>query len=569
MNTRNPIVRRNRPTRRPVIMFPQNEIKRLCVYFYLITEIHTMGIPSYFSYIIKNHSNIIRNQAFHRLVAKTQFDRLYMDCNSIIYDMANQLQSETEMGDEMEFEDRLIESVIGRIREHIALIRPSKLVYIAFDGIAPLAKIDQQRSRRYKSALWNQLNFDHPTMPFAPKENPVRRWDTINITPGMPFMNKLSDRVDAAFSEPVDGVETVIVSTSRERGEGEHKMFIHLRNTVDIEDVIAVYGLDSDLIMLSVLQAYRCKGIHIFRETPDFNRKILPAELQINVNEPLFLDVKQLAASILMEMNTANREAIMDYVFMCFFLGNDFLPPIICLKIRSSGIELMLDVYRRTISRYPNRGLIKDGQIDKNDLCIFLKELSKYEHELLVNEYKRRNVLSERLMRTGTNEEKCKRIGLIYRAQEKAVNVLKPGWEERYEKISESEVLSYVLMLCEVKKYYESGELKGRYVWLNGPLLKCVLSCVSRECMSRERKSCECKSSECMSKECKSCERKSCMSRVSCECEFDEETVLKYVCPPKVKLKMEDHKINWMFKEYYEELVIRPDRNFGKPSAIP
>ena len=104
-------------------------------------------------------------------------------------------------------------------------------------------------------------------------------------------------------------------------------------------------------------------------------------------------------------------------------------------------------------------------------------------------------------------------------------------------------------MLCEVSKYYECGELEGRYEGLSGPLLKCVLSCVSRE------------SPECMSR--KSPE---CMSRESSECEFDEKSVLEYVCPPKGKMKIEDYKINWMFKEYYEEIVIRPDLNFKIPS---
>jgi hypothetical protein len=46
------------------------------------------------------------------------------------------------------------------------------------------------------------------------------------------------------------------------------------------------------------------------------------------------------------------------------------------------------------------------------------------------------------------------------------------------------------------------------------------------------------------------------------ECKKVEKSVLEYVCPPKGKMKIEDYKINWMFKEYYEEIVIRPDLNF-------
>jgi 5'-3' exonuclease len=49
-----------------------------------------MGIPSYFSYIIKNHSNIIRSLQHHQQ-SQTSFAALYMDCNSIIYDAFREL----------------------------------------------------------------------------------------------------------------------------------------------------------------------------------------------------------------------------------------------------------------------------------------------------------------------------------------------------------------------------------------------------------------------------------------------------------------------------------------------
>ena len=51
-----------------------------------------MGIPSYFSYIIKNYSNIIRSckQIVDEQVC---FQYLYMDCNSIIYDEFRQMEN--------------------------------------------------------------------------------------------------------------------------------------------------------------------------------------------------------------------------------------------------------------------------------------------------------------------------------------------------------------------------------------------------------------------------------------------------------------------------------------------
>jgi 5'-3' exonuclease len=40
-----------------------------------------MGIPSYFSYIVKNHANIIKKISDYTI----QVNNLYLDCNSIIY----------------------------------------------------------------------------------------------------------------------------------------------------------------------------------------------------------------------------------------------------------------------------------------------------------------------------------------------------------------------------------------------------------------------------------------------------------------------------------------------------
>ena len=293
-----------------------------------------MGIPSYFSYIIKNHVNIVR-----KLSDTGTIHHLFMDCNSIIYDIFHALP--VHMKNEENFnEPGLIETIIDKIREYVQYIRPSKTLFIAFDGVAPLAKMDQQRTRRHKT-LWTST-------PGA------TTWSTCNITPGTPFMQMLSDRVNVAFSEM--GIETVIVSSSLQCGEGEHKLFQHIRKQSLIDDTAAVYGLDSDLIMLSLFHCERFAKLYVFRETPEFIKNQIPC-----CEDPChFLDIGHLCGAILREMKTQNPSRIYDYVFMCFFLGNDFLPHFPSLNLRSNGLQFLLHSYRKVF------GNAKYSLIDDN-----------------------------------------------------------------------------------------------------------------------------------------------------------------------------------------------------------
>ena len=89
-------------------------------------HVTTMGIPAYFSYIIKNYPNIL--QKFQR---QLQVNHLYIDSNSIVYDSIRQLEYS---GNDEVFERKLINTVCENIETYIQQISPSHLVYIAFEN---------------------------------------------------------------------------------------------------------------------------------------------------------------------------------------------------------------------------------------------------------------------------------------------------------------------------------------------------------------------------------------------------------------------------------------------------
>ena len=110
-----------------------------------------MGIPSYFSYIVKNHGSIIR-----RINAlKDPVNNLYLDSNSIIYDIYRNVPIEGKV--KKVYEADIVQGVINKIIEYINNVKPKDNIIIAFDGVAPVAKLEQQRNRRYKSMFEKQF----------------------------------------------------------------------------------------------------------------------------------------------------------------------------------------------------------------------------------------------------------------------------------------------------------------------------------------------------------------------------------------------------------------------------
>lgn len=443
-----------------------------------------MGIPSYFSYIIKNYPNII--QKYNSKLFNV--DNLYLDCNSIIYDVYSKIEFD-KLTEEVAIS--IIKNVIIKIEDYISIINPSQTVIIAFDGVAPVAKLEQQRSRRYKSWYQNEIS---RTILKKDKDDP---WNTTAITPGTKFMNELNEMITKHFSEQSFikyNVSKIIVSGSNNIGEGEHKLFDYIRCNVEkhSKETTIIYGLDADLIMLSINHLHICPNIYLFRETPHFIQSI-DSSLEPNVN--YFLDIPELTKAIIKYMNN-DREIniqqdfnkVYDYVFLCFFLGNDFLPHFPAVNIRTGGVDKMINAYRASIGNTSDN-LTNGSVIYWNNVRKVVQHLANLEEEYIIKEHRIRNSKSNHSIPDTTPDEKLNKfvsIPLYEREMEQYINPIKPYWQTRYYRglfriISDTSneqkrdiAINYLQGLEWTIKYYSIGcpDWRWRYKYNYPPLLQ-------------------------------------------------------------------------------------------------
>jgi 5'-3' exonuclease len=361
-----------------------------------------------------------------------------MDCNSIIYDV---VRSQDNC-----FQDSssIIRAIIHKIEEYVEIVKPSGIVYIAFDGVAPFAKLNQQRERRYKSWYQNEIAKSLKTNTNT-NTNTIDPFNTVSITPGTEFMNQLNEGIKNHFLHANDSNENknknqYYVTGSDEYGEGEHKLFAFLRKRerekeIKKDDVIYIYGLDADLIMLCINHLPLYKNLYLFRETPSFIQSL---NTELEPDAYYYLDIPLLNEAIFLETGISPH----DYIFLCFFLGNDFLPHFPSLNIRTGGIHKLLNFYNK---QRPFTNVFIDSEKEKeikiqiywNHVLQFVGDLEKEEVRFIQDESKQRAKLEKRNYKESTVEEimkKFENLPTIDRNLEKYINPSEPGWEKRYYK---------------------------------------------------------------------------------------------------------------------------------------
>jgi len=388
-----------------------------------------MGIPSYFSDIVKRHKNIVK-----RLGLLPRIHNLYMDTNGLIYDAVRLVGSNRGMSDD-DYETVLINMVCERITEYVKMIRPESKVFIAFDGVAPVAKLNQQRERRYKSWFTTIVEQTIHRKAAAATMGGTgtgtakgvqaalqKAWNTSSITPGTRFMTKLNTRMREyvaaqAYAANDGSGPTYIYSGSDTAGEGEHKIFEYIREFPGYhkDTTTLIYGLDADLIMLCLNHLHISENIFLYRDTPEFIQSL---DNTLSKDDHYFLDIPTFACSleaIMRETTTAGVAvpvvpehritegvvaAIDDYILMTFMLGNDFMPHFPSLNLRTIGMTILLQTYA-DVFRDSNQYLVRRTknhvkEIVWKSMRALIERLATNEHELLMNEHKTRDKQSRR-----------------------------------------------------------------------------------------------------------------------------------------------------------------------------
>jgi len=290
-----------------------------------------MGIPSFYKHLIQSITGITSD-------TRSSPPQLFgLDLNCAIYHCVHTLQKRIPYVVERrtEWEASLIDSVIAYIRKIRAIVKPTEMLYIGVDGVAPMAKIKQQRMRRFKSAVTAEEEARIRQVAFA------ARWDTNAITPGTKFMSNLAVALRAY--ERTDPSH-ICVSPADQPGEGEQKLMSYIRSQA-YRDIV-IYGLDADLIVLAVWHiADASRRIDLFREDTAFGGGV--KENALGEEQYLYLNVPNLCDTLLATYATPERrtEFLRDFVGIMNLLGNDFVPHGLSVKIKAEGIEILLDMY--------------------------------------------------------------------------------------------------------------------------------------------------------------------------------------------------------------------------------
>ncbi|XP_043691265.1 5'-3' exoribonuclease 4-like isoform X2 [Telopea speciosissima] len=323
---------------------------------------------------------------------------------------------------------------------------------------------------------------------------------------GVPaFYRWLADRyplsiADVIEEEPSEGVNGVLLPIDVSKPNPNNMEFDNLYLDMNgiIHPCFHPEGKDADLIMLSLAthevhfsilrevislpgqqeKCFICGQVgHLAAECrgqgADLNEKAIN-DTPIHKKKYQFLNIWVLREYLQYDLEIPNppfelnfERVVDDFVFLCFFVGNDFLPHMPTLEIREGAINLLMSVYKKEF--HAMGGYLTDaGEVLLERVEHFIQSAAVYEDQI----FQKR----ARIQKAHENNEEMKlkmRRENSEEPQMLAVDKVKlgePGYKERYyvekfeisdpkkiDEVKKDVVLKYVEGLCWVMRYYYQG----------------------------------------------------------------------------------------------------------------
>lgn len=433
-----------------------------------------MGIPKFFRFISERWPLISQLIDGNQI---PEFDNLYLDMNSILHTCTH---SNDDTLSRMT-EDQMYAAIFSYIEHLFEIIKPKETFYMAIDGVAPRAKMNQQRARRFRTAYEAEENLKKAINQGLeiPKEDP---FDSNSITPGTEFMSKLTDNLKYFIHKKISEDSRwsnikIILSGHEVPGEGEHKIMNFIRSVksqpdFNVNSRHCIYGLDADLIMLglvshephfSLLREEVTFGPRSQKKSNDLNdQKFFLLHLSL-LREYLSLEFQDLDNQLNFEYNF--EKVLDDFILIMYVIGNDFLPNLPDLFINKGAFPLLIETFKQSLKQsdgYINEG----GKINFKRLNFWFNSLSEFELENFEKQDVDVDWFNKRLEDISiTGEKKRERTGklLLLKDQKKLVGVIKPWLLEinshpinkLIEQESKNELPSLQLPTDEVEKHLD------------------------------------------------------------------------------------------------------------------
>uniref|UniRef100_A0A8C0F3Y3 5'-3' exoribonuclease 1 n=1 Tax=Bubo bubo TaxID=30461 RepID=A0A8C0F3Y3_BUBBB len=293
-------------------------------------------------------------------------------------------------------EDKIFADIFHYLEVLFRIIKPRKVFFMAVDGVAPRAKMNQQRGRRFRSAkeAEDKIKKALEKGETLPTE---ARFDSNCITPGTEFMARLHEHLKYFVNMKIStdkswqGV-TVYLSGHETPGEGEHKIMEFIRSEKakphhDPNTRHCLYGLDADLIMLG-LTSHEAH-FALLREEVRFGgkksqRACAPEETTFHLlhlslmREYIDYEFSPVKDKISFEYDI--ERIIDDWILMGFLVGNDFIPHLPHLHINHDALPLL---YRTYMAILPELGgyINENGHLNLKRFEKYLTRLSDFDRE--------------------------------------------------------------------------------------------------------------------------------------------------------------------------------------------